>query len=64
MRKWLQNLPFGVYSVLLSLGVGIVLWATDITDEKYATSVSVIGGRLLFAPGSPRTVRAGIQFDF
>lgn len=36
MRKWLQNLPFGVYSVLLSLGVGIVLWATDITDEKYA----------------------------
>lgn len=34
------------------------------TDEKYATSVSVIGGQLLFAPGSPRTVRAGIQFDF
>jgi outer membrane receptor protein involved in Fe transport len=36
----------------------------NITDEKYATSVSVIGGQFLFAPGSPRTVRAGIQFDF
>ena len=36
----------------------------NVTDEKYATSVSVIGGQLLFAPGSPRTVRAGIQFDF
>jgi iron complex outermembrane receptor protein len=36
----------------------------NVTDEKYSTSVSVIGGQLLFAPGSPRTVRAGIQFDF
>jgi len=36
----------------------------NVTEEKYATSVSVIGGQLLFAPGSPRTVRAGIQFDF
>lgn len=36
----------------------------NVTDEKYATSVSVIGGQLLFAPGSPRSVRAGIQFDF
>ncbi|MBM0107791.1 TonB-dependent receptor [Steroidobacter sp. S1-65] len=36
----------------------------NVTDEKYATSVSVIGGQLLFAPGMPRTVRAGIQFDF
>jgi iron complex outermembrane recepter protein len=34
------------------------------TDEKYSTSVSVIGGQLLFAPGAPRTLRAGIQFDF
>lgn len=36
----------------------------NVTDEKYATSVSVIGGQLLFAPGVPRSVRAGIQFDF
>lgn len=36
----------------------------NVTDEKYSTSVSVIGGQLLFAPGSPRSVRAGIQFDF
>lgn len=36
----------------------------NVTDEKYSTSVSMIGGQLLFAPGSPRSVRAGIQFDF
>ncbi|MBL8270854.1 MAG: TonB-dependent receptor [Steroidobacter sp.] len=36
----------------------------NVTDEKYATSVSVIGGQQLFAPGMPRSVRAGIQFDF
>ncbi|HEY0686055.1 MAG TPA: TonB-dependent receptor [Steroidobacter sp.] len=36
----------------------------NVTDEKYATSVSVIGGQLLFAPGMPRSLRAGIQFDF
>jgi outer membrane receptor protein involved in Fe transport len=36
----------------------------NVTDEKYSTSVSVIGGQLLFAPGMPRSVRAGIQFDF
>lgn len=36
----------------------------NVTDEKYATSVWAIGGQLLFAPGSPRAVRAGIQFDF
>lgn len=36
----------------------------NVTDENYATSVSVIGGQLLFAPGMPRSVRAGIQFDF
>jgi iron complex outermembrane recepter protein len=38
--------------------------ADNVTDENYATSVSVIGGQLLLAPGSPRTVRAGIQFNF
>ncbi len=36
----------------------------NVTDENYSTSVSVIGGQLLFAPGMPRSVRAGIQFDF
>ncbi len=36
----------------------------NVTDEKYATTVSVIGGQLLFAPGMPRSVRVGIQFDF
>lgn len=36
----------------------------NVTDEKYATSVSVIGGQLLFAPGAPRAVRVGIQLDF
>lgn len=36
----------------------------NVTDEKYSTSVSVIGGQLLFAPGAPRSLRVGIQFDF
>lgn len=36
MKKWYQQLPFAVYSVLLSLGVGIVLWATKITGEQAA----------------------------
>jgi hypothetical protein len=36
MKKWHQQLPFAVYSVLLSLGVGIILWATKITDEAFA----------------------------
>jgi outer membrane receptor protein involved in Fe transport len=36
----------------------------NVTDEKYSTSVSVIGGQLLFAPGVPRSLRAGVQFNF
>jgi hypothetical protein len=35
-----------------------------VTDEHYSTSDSVIGGQQLFAPGSPRSLRAGIQFNF
>jgi iron complex outermembrane recepter protein len=36
----------------------------NVTGHEYATSVSLIGGQQLFAPGSPRAVRAGIQFNF
>lgn len=36
----------------------------NVTDERYSTSVSVIGGQLLFAPGVPRSLRAGVQFNF
>lgn len=36
----------------------------NVTDEKYATSVTVIGGQPMFAPGLPRTLRAGVQFNF
>lgn len=36
----------------------------NVTDREYATSVSIIGGQQLFAPGAPRAVRAGIQFNF
>jgi hypothetical protein len=42
MRKWYRQLPFAVYSVLLSLTVGLVLWATDITGES-AAILSAIG---------------------
>ena len=33
----------------------------NLADTRYATSVSVIGGLTVLAPGSPRTARAGIQ---
>ncbi|HUD28956.1 MAG TPA: TonB-dependent receptor [Novosphingobium sp.] len=33
----------------------------NVTDEAYATSVSVIGGQTVLAPGAPRGVRAGVQ---
>lgn len=36
----------------------------NVTDEWYATSLSMIGGQRLVAPGAPRTLRAGIQLDF
>lgn len=36
----------------------------NVTDREYATSVSLIGGQQLLAPGAPRSVRAGIQFNF
>jgi len=33
----------------------------NVTDAQYATSVSIIGGQMLMAPGAPRSVRAGVQ---
>lgn len=45
-------------------GVRLYARVDNATDERYATSVSLIGGQALFAPGAPRTYRAGIQFDF
>lgn len=35
----------------------------NIADNVHATSISLIGGELLFAPGAPRTIRAGIQIS-
>jgi iron complex outermembrane receptor protein len=32
-------------------------------DRRYATSVSLIGGERLFAPGAPRVLRTGVQID-
>ncbi len=40
------------------------LRAENVTDRMYATSVSIIGGGQLYAPGAPRAVRAGVQFNF
>lgn len=39
------------------------LRADNVANARYATSVSVIGGRTLMAPGAPRTVRAGMQLS-
>ncbi len=35
----------------------------NVADNKYATSVSQIGGQILMAPAAPRGVRAGIQIS-
>lgn len=42
------------------------LYATlaNVADKAYATSVSVIGGAQVFAPGAPRTLKVGAQFQF
>ncbi len=39
----------------------LYLRVNNVTDEVYATSVSIIGGQTLVAPAAPRTVRAGIK---
>ncbi len=39
--KWHKQLPFGVYSVLLSLGVGLILWITKVTDEGAAVLAAI-----------------------
>jgi outer membrane receptor protein involved in Fe transport len=36
----------------------------NVADREYVTSLSVIGGQQLVAPGAPRSIRAGIQFNF
>lgn len=36
----------------------------NLSDEVYATSISLIGGQEVLAPGSPRVWRAGIQYNF
>jgi iron complex outermembrane receptor protein len=33
-------------------------------DEVYSTSVTVIGGQVVYATGAPRTLRLGVQLDF
>ena len=36
----------------------------NLADKAYATTASVIGGSTLYAPGAPRTLSAGVQFQF
>lgn len=52
------------YSASVAGGYRLYARIENITDEKYATSVSIIGGQTLVAPGMPRALRAGIQFNF
>jgi hypothetical protein len=44
--KWYRQLPFAVYSLLLSMAVGLVLWLTKITGEAFAL-LSAIGLELV-----------------
>lgn len=36
----------------------------NLADKAYATTASVIGGTRLYAPGAPRTLSAGVQYQF
>ncbi|RYF25569.1 MAG: TonB-dependent receptor [Comamonadaceae bacterium] len=36
----------------------------NVSDKAFATSAAVIGGTTLYAPGAPRTVKAGVQAQF
>lgn len=40
------------------------LKADNIADKRYATSVSVIGGETVIAPGAPRQIMVGAQIQF
>jgi hypothetical protein len=40
--KWYRKLPFPVLSVLLSLGLGLGLWLTHITDESVAIITALL----------------------
>jgi outer membrane receptor protein involved in Fe transport len=53
------------YALPRSLGWGdaqLSLWVRNVTDQRYASSTSVIGGERLVAPGAPRTVTVGLKF--
>lgn len=45
-------------------GVKARLAITNLTDKVYATNAFQIGGVDLVAPGAPRSVQVGMQFDF
>ena len=47
-----------------SHGYRFYLSLDNATDRVYSASTTRIGGQTLYAPAAPRTVRAGIQFDF
>jgi len=36
----------------------------NVTDKRYATSVSIIGGETVIAPGAPRQIMVGAQIQF
>lgn len=57
-----RTLDLGLsYRSVWPVPLRVYLRADNITDATYATSVSVIGGETLLAPGAPRAVRAGVQ---
>jgi hypothetical protein len=44
--KWYRQIPFAVYSTLLSLGVGVILWVTKVTEE-WAAILAALGLELV-----------------
>lgn len=51
------------YEGKLPFGHRAYLRVDNVADTAYATSVSIIGGQTVLAPGAPRTIRAGVHIS-
>jgi outer membrane receptor protein involved in Fe transport len=52
------------YTARGSQNYRVYVQVANLADKAYATTASVIGGTRLYAPGAPRTLSAGVQYQF
>lgn len=52
------------YTATGSQSYRVYLQVDNLADKVYATTAAVIGGTKLYAPGAPRTISAGLQYQF